>query len=72
MLSASIVRVRHGQSEGRGGAYGRRDRLVPVGPRGQCLWECSGAATAAGLLSKLWSPMGALWWALGEGEGMVT
>jgi hypothetical protein len=66
--SASTARARHGQSEGHGGAYGRRGRLLPVGRRGRCLWECSGATAAAGLLSKLWSPTGALRWASARGR----
>jgi hypothetical protein len=30
-LSASTARVRRGQTEGHGGAYGRHGRLLPVG-----------------------------------------
>jgi hypothetical protein len=36
-LLASTAHARHGQSEGHGGAYGRRGRLLPVGRRGRCL-----------------------------------
>jgi hypothetical protein len=67
-LSASMARARRGQSEGRGGAYGRHGRLAPVVQRGRCLWECSGAVAAAGLLSKLGSLTGALRWASVRGR----